>query len=134
MGQIAILKRPSNTEADWIAEQVAREIGCGKIIGENLTKWRQARGISYDEIWEKLGISALKYRSWETGSASPACSEFFSVTRKLGSEAYFEAGILVNDLLYEGQLLRKLIARGERWDLGHKPGEAALGAVRRFAA
>lgn len=136
MEQALHLNRPSNTTKDLIAEQVARELQCGRIVGEFLTRWRQAQGISYAETWKTLKISALEYRSWENGSVSPQCSKFFDVVQRLGPEACFEADMIVNELMNEGQRLRGYLtqAQGRRWDLDPWPPSAALGAVRKWAA
>ena len=93
-------------------------------------KWREAQDISYSEVWESLNVSALEFRSWEIGSASPRCDRFYGVVKKLGSETYFEASMLINGLLLRKQELKQVSASMEV----HRPEQDALGAVVRIAA
>lgn len=134
MGKANVLKQLSLMSGDTIAAQVAHELISENVTGKNLMSWRLEHEISYDQIWERLGVSALEYRSWETAAVSPDCSRFFEITEKMGQDTYFKSVMMVSHLIMEGQLLRRQFARWNRWDHGYKPATDALGAVKRHAA
>lgn len=136
MEKVVKLKLTRNLREEVLtAMQFQRELGpeINSIVGGNLFRWREEQKISYSEIWEKLKVSAIDYRQWETGKISPQGYRFYRTTEKLGPKSFFEAGMMVNELLGKANEFR-LLARLGRWDQGCKPLGDALGVVSKFAA
>lgn len=129
MGQIIALKRKFEFDEPQMIKQRAQDIFALNIVGRSLTKWRNAQGISYSEIWERLNISAHEFRSWESGLVSPRCDRFYAVVTKLGSEAYLEAGLLLNGLSDLAQRSPETTTNEKL----HRPNQDALGVANRIA-
>lgn len=56
----------------------------GNILGNNLTKIRNSKGYTRDNVAELTGISKFTYRSWEYGRYEPNPEQLIVLSRTFG--------------------------------------------------
>jgi len=53
-------------------------------IGENLRKYREAKGLTQQQVWEASEISKSSYTSYEAGRATPSADKIVTLAKVLG--------------------------------------------------
>ena len=54
---------------------------------ERLVQLRKARGMSQEELAEKVGVSRQAVSKWETGAAEPSTSNLLALAKLYGVDA-----------------------------------------------
>ncbi len=53
-------------------------------LAANLKKFRAARGLTQQHVWEAAGVSKSSYTGYEAGHGMPAADKAFAIARVLG--------------------------------------------------
>ncbi len=54
-------------------------------IAANLRRYREAKGMTQQEVWEAVGISKSSYTSYEAGRAMPSADKVVELAKVLGT-------------------------------------------------
>ncbi|RDL12925.1 helix-turn-helix domain-containing protein [Pseudomonas jessenii] len=54
-------------------------------IGTNLKRYREAKGLTQQAVWEAAGISKSSYTSYEAGRGMPSADKVVALARVLGT-------------------------------------------------
>lgn len=54
-------------------------------IGANLRRYREAKGLTQQAVWEATGISKSSYTSYETGRGMPSADKIVALAHVLGT-------------------------------------------------
>jgi transcriptional regulator with XRE-family HTH domain len=54
-------------------------------IGTNLKRYREAKGLTQQAVWEAAGISKSSYTSYEAGRGMPSADKIVSLAKVLGT-------------------------------------------------
>lgn len=55
------------------------------IIGANLRRFREAKGLTQQAVWESAGISKSSYTSYESGRGVPSADKVVMLAKVLGT-------------------------------------------------
>lgn len=53
-------------------------------IGENLRRYREAKGLTQQQVWEAADISKSSYTSYEAGRSMPSADKVVDLAKALG--------------------------------------------------
>lgn len=53
-------------------------------IGANLRRYREARGLTQQQVWEAADVSKSSYTSYEAGRAMPSADKVVDIAKVLG--------------------------------------------------
>ncbi|WP_236721948.1 helix-turn-helix domain-containing protein [Pseudomonas frederiksbergensis] len=54
-------------------------------IGANLKRYREAKGLTQQAVWEAAGVSKSSYTSYEAGRGMPSADKVVSLAHVLGT-------------------------------------------------
>lgn len=63
---------------------IEHESAATMTIGENLSKAREAAGLTQKQVWEQAGISESSYKGYEKGERPPPGDKIATLARILG--------------------------------------------------
>jgi len=80
------------------------------IVGENIRRLREARGISLGELARKAGVSKSTLSAIEAGGANPTISTLWAISKALGVP--FSSLVSEGIIIEEGGIHVRLVERG----------------------
>ncbi|MDQ1233314.1 transcriptional regulator with XRE-family HTH domain [Paenibacillus sp. SORGH_AS306] len=78
------------------------------VFAENLKKYREAKGISKEELGERVGVSGVTIGYWESGRNEPRMGKVELIANILGVE--------IDDLMFENNKINSALHNAELSD------------------